>query len=617
MSPSRRLGATSLSDGRLSLHIWAPQAKRIRATFNGDEMSLLMVPGDRGYHTLEIAGVTPGVRYSLSLDGGPERPDPASRFQPRGPHGPSEVTSAEFSWSDHAWRGLPLHRYIIYELHIGAFTPEGTFDAAIEHLGYLRDLGITAIELMPIAQFPGSRNWGYDGVGLYAAQDSYGGPEGLKRLVDAAHSRGLAVILDVVYNHVGPEGSYLAEFGPYFTDRYRTPWGRALNFDGEHSDEVRRYFIENALYWIEDCHIDALRLDAIHAIADSSPVPFIQDLTEAVHRRAADLGRSIHLIAESAANDARLIRPVGERGYGMDAQWNDDFHHALRTVITGETSGYYASYGRVEHLARAMRRGFVYTGEFSVFHKRRHGSPTDGIPGERFVVFAQNHDHVGNRMNGERLTALVCPERLRLAAAAVIMSPFVPLLFMGEEYAETAPFLYFISHTDPGLIEAVRSGRAEEFASFRWTGTPPDPQNEETFARSKLDHTLRERPEHRAMLEWYRLLLRLRRDVPALACPDKDAVETWLDEERRLLAVRRWVSRGAYEDGSAALLLFNFAEQDAEARIWPGRWRLRLDSNASRFGGRPQRSAPEMKITGRVPAPLPSLTFALYVSEET
>ena len=568
------LGATLLGDGRCAFNVWAPAAERVSVLLRYPEREVALEPGERGYHAAVVDGVGAGTRYTLRLDAGIERPDPASRFQPEGPHGPSEVVDLGFAWTDAAWRGLPLERHVIYELHVGTYTPEGTFDAIIPHLESLRELGVTAVELMPIAQFPGGRNWGYDGVGLSAAQNTYGGPAGLHRLVDACHARGLAVVLDVVYNHLGPEGNYLAEFGPYFTDRYRTPWGPALNFDGEGSDEVRRFFIDNALAWVTDFHIDALRLDAVHAIVDPSPTPFIEELCAAVHRRVRELGRAVHCIAESAANDARLITPRELNGYGADAQWNDDFHHALRTTLTDERAGYYAGYRGLEHLRKALTHGFVFTGERDPFRGRRHGSPSRHIPAERFIVFHQNHDQVGNRMLGERLGELVPFDALKLAAAATSLSPFIPLLFMGEEYAEPAPFLYFVSHTDPALVEAVRKGRAEEFASFNWQGQTPDPQSEETFRRSTLDLSLRRQGRHAALLAFYMELLRLRREHPALANLSKEHLEASHDALAQTLTLHRWAH------SAEAVALFNFSREGGPApvRLPPGRWRRLLDS---------------------------------------
>ncbi|MBX6363410.1 MAG: malto-oligosyltrehalose trehalohydrolase, partial [Gemmatimonadetes bacterium] len=471
------LGAIPLGGGRCRFRVWAPAAGTVTLHLLGLVDRVLPMPAaDRGYFEIEVDDAPPGTPYAYRLDDGGDLPDPASRWQPQGVHAPSAVADAAFPWTDGAYTPPRLADYVIYELHVGAFTPDGTFEAVIPHLERLRDLGVTAIELMPVAQFPGERNWGYDGVFPFAPQSSYGGPAGLRRLVDAAHGLGLAVVLDVVYNHVGPEGNYFGRFGPYFNPAYRTPWGGAINFDGPGSDEVRRYYIENALYWIADFHIDALRLDAVHAIVDLSARPFLAALGRAVHGLAARLGRPAYLIAESDLNDPRLVTPVEDGGYGLDAQWADDFHHALHALLTGERGGYYQDYGTVEDLARAFRTGFVYTGQYSRYRGRRHGARPVSIPAERFVVFAQNHDQIGNRALAERLSSLVPFEGLKLAAATVLLSPFLPLLFMGEEYGETAPFLYFVSHTDPALIEAVRRGRKAEVAPLGGaTPAPPPP----------------------------------------------------------------------------------------------------------------------------------------------
>ncbi len=409
-------------------------------------------------------------------------------FNPRG------CTGRRRSWMQDSigrmatWRGTPLRRYIFYELHVGTFTPEGTFDGVADQLDELAALGITAVELMPVAQFPGERNWGYDGVYPFAVQSSYGGPAGLKRLVDACHRKGLAVVLDVVYNHLGPEGNYLAEFGPYFSDLYRTPWGAPLNFDGPHSDEVRRFFIENALYWITEFHIDALRLDAVHAIRDFSARPFLEELGRTVHLKSSDLGRRVYLIAESALNDTRLIRPAELGGMGLDAQWNDDFHHALHAVVTGERQGYYGDFGKFEQLLKALREGFVYSGEVFRIPQAPPRQLLPRHPADRLVVFAQNHDQVGNRRRGDRLTLSLPEEALKMTAGVILLSPYLPLLFMGEEYGETAPFPFFISHSDPDLIEAVRKGRRAEWSSTEGTDEAPDPQDEKTFTSAKLNH---------------------------------------------------------------------------------------------------------------------------------
>jgi maltooligosyltrehalose trehalohydrolase len=574
------LGASPTGDGACRFLVWAPRAERVEVHLvSPRERVEPLERRDGGYHYAVLEDVPPGSLYFYRLARGPDRPDPASRLQPRGVHGPSQVTEPTFPWTDGNWRGLALADYVTYELHVGTFSKEGTFEGVIPRLDELRDLGITAVELMPVAEFPGSRNWGYDGVHPFAAQTSYGGPSGLKRLVDECHRRGLAVVLDVVYNHLGPEGNYLAEFGPYFTDRYRTPWGEAVNFDGPGSDEVRRYFVENALHWLSEAHVDALRLDAVHAIRDHSARPFLQELEEAVARRAEELRRPLLLVAESSLNDPRLVRPPQLGGFGLDAQWNDDFHHSVHTLLTGEREGYYRDFGALSDLEAALRDGFVYAGRYSAYRGRRHGSSSRDIPAHRFFVCVQNHDQVGNRMLGERLSSLVDLERSKLAAGTLLLSPFLPLLFMGEEYGETAPFLYFVSHGDPALVDAVRRGRREEFAAFGWKQEPPDPQSEETFLRSKLDHGLREKGEHRLLLEFHRELLRLRRSRPALRRLARDQMEVRVLEAQRTLRLRRW------DLGDEVVVFLHFGEGAVAVDRPGGRWRVALDSADARWGG--------------------------------
>ena len=560
------LGAIVLDEGRCEFRVWAPQTDRIELHIVApDDRRIPLTKNARGYHDA-VVDCGAGTRYFFVINGR-ERPDPASRSQPDGVHEASEVVARDFEWHDANWRGISLEDYVIYELHVGTFTDEGTFDAVVPRLDELKSLGVTAIELMPINQFPGARNWGYDGVYLGAAQHSYGGGIGLKRLVDACHVRGLAILIDVVYNHLGPEGNYLAEYGPYFTDRYKTPWGMALNFDGPHSDDVRWFFLHNALQWIDEFHIDGLRVDAVHAIADRTAEPFLQDLTNAVQNRGDALGRLVYTFAESNLNDPRVITPSDQLGLGFDSQWCDDFHHALRTLLTGETSGYYAGYGRTSDLARAFTSGYLYTGQYSQYRGRKHGRAPNTHDGKKFVVFAQNHDQVGNRMLGERLAATVSIDKVRLAAAAVILSPFIPMLFMGEEYGETAPFLYFTSHGDDDLIEAVRLGRHKEFASFRWAGEPPDPHDEQTFLQSKL-----RREEIDGIRALYKELLRLRASIPALRTLDMSEVETQADDEQRTLLVKR----------GDTLLGFNFDEVAHEIALPFGdvAWTSMIESSA-------------------------------------
>ena len=607
------LGAVYLGDRRCRFTVWAPFTNKVELRIvEPEERVLPLEKTEPGYHQGIAEDVEPGYRYFYRLDGQKEYPDPASRYQPDSVQGPSQVIPGDFPWKDHDWSGIHLEDYIIYELHVGTYTTQGTFNAIIPHLDELRDLGITAIELMPVAQFPGERNWGYDGVYLYAVQNSYGGPEGLQRLVNACHRKGLAVILDVVYNHLGPEGNYLANFAPYFTERYRTPWGSALNFDGPYSDEVRKFFIENALYWITEFHVDALRLDAVHAILDHSPIAFLEELAAAVHEKANTLHRHVHLFPESADNDRRLVNPTGLGGYGHDALWNDDFHHSLHVLLTGEQNGYYEDYGKLQHLVKAISEGFVYSGEYSPFRKRRHGSSSQNIPAYRFVVGAQNHDQVGNRMMGERLSQLVSFEALKLAAGIVLLSPYIPLIFMGEEYGETNPFHYFISHSDPRLIEAVRQGRKEEFAAFGWVGEPPDPQNEATFINSKLNHELRDKEQYNTLLRFYRKLIRLRKGIHPLNTLSKDSLEVMGFDTQNILLLRRWTD----DEQIAAVFNLSKGERDVNVSLPQGRWRKILDSAEERWDG------PGSKIPGFISSndttmlTLPLSSFGLYVRAE-
>ncbi|HYL79755.1 MAG TPA: malto-oligosyltrehalose trehalohydrolase, partial [Candidatus Acidoferrum sp.] len=507
-------GATCLPDGRVRFRVWAPRCRTVAVRIVGPAPRdpVNMAPSGQGWFEASLQQIGPGARYVYVLDGERQRPDPASRALPEGVHGPSEVIdTGAFPWADGSWRGLAFRDAVIYELHVGTFAPEGTFAGVIPRLERLKHLGVNTLELMPVASFPGLRNWGYDGVGLFAPQRTYGGPEGLWRLVDACHTRGLAVMLDVVYNHLGPEGNYLAEYGPFFTDRYTTPWGPAVNYDGADGRGVREFIIANALHWVREYHIDGLRLDAVHGIFDASCAHILCELNQAVQRLARRLGRRVAVVAESDLNDRRIVDPVRQGGYGLAGQWNDDFHHGLHALLTGERHGYYVDFGSIPRLAKAYTHGFVYDGQRSAFRGRRHGTPSRDIPGERFVVCGQNHDQVGNRARGDRLSRLVGFEALKLAAAAVLLSPYVPLLFMGEEYGERAPFLFFTDFGDPALRTAVGRGRQEEFAAFGWTGDVPDPQDEGSFIRSKLDWELRTQEPHCRLWEYYRALLHLRR----------------------------------------------------------------------------------------------------------
>lgn len=573
------LGATRLRSGEWQFVLWAPKAQHVSIHVLGANDRLVdMESVDRGYHFAVIDAAEPGTRYLYRLDDSRELPDPASRFQPEGVHGPSQLVDTRgFVWADKHWVGVPLERSIFYEIHTGTYTDEGSFEALIHHLDGLAQLGVTTIELMPVSQFPGSRNWGYDGVYPFAPQDSYGGPAGLQRLVNAAHLRGLAVALDVVYNHLGPEGNYLPAYGPYFTDRYRTPWGEAINYDGPRSDEVRRFFLENALYWLEEYRFDVLRLDAIHSIFDFSASPFLAELDAAVADLARRLGRQIHLIAESDLNDSRVILPRERGGYGLNGQWSDDFHHALHTLLTREKTGYYQDFGDISQLAAILREGWYFRGQDSRFRQRKHGNSTRGLSSSHFVVCSQNHDQVGNRAAGERLSALVDFESQKLAAGATLLSPFVPLLFMGEEYGEPAPFQYFTSHLDAGLVEAVRRGRREEFSAFGWEGTVPDPQDEATFRRSQLQHFLKEREPHATLFRFYKGLLRLRRELDLGSAGDW---HVWEQAGSMIFLAR--------EDSAPKLLtIFNFSDSMASPELpqWEGSWQARLYSAEALWHG--------------------------------
>ena len=519
--------------------VWAPKAERVDLVL-GDEHQP-MTPGHRGWWSLAVESAGPGTRYGYSLDGGPPRPDPRSPFQPDGVHGLSEVVDhAQYRWNDTGWRGVPLPGAVLYELHIGTFTPEGTFDAAIERLDHLVALGIDAIEILPVNEFSGDRGWGYDGVDLYAPHHAYGGPDGLKRLIDACHQAGIGVVMDVVYNHFGPSGNYLPEFGPYFSARHVTNWGDAVNFDGPGSDEVRAFVVDNALMWLRDYHCDGLRLDAVHAIVDESATHLLEVLSREVEALAARVGRPLFLIAESDLNDPRFVRPRTAGGLGLDSSWADEWHHALHAYLTGETSGYYEDFGSLELLAKALGQAWVYDGIYSPHRQRHHGRPPAGLAGHQFVVCTQNHDQVGNRAVGDRLGALTTPRRLRVAAGLLLTSPFVPMLFQGEEWGASSPFQYFTDHHDPDLGRAVSEGRRNEFSYFGWDPADvPDPQDRATFERSKLDWGEVDKDDHAELLAWYRELLALRRRVPALSDPRLELTSARADEERGLLTLER------------------------------------------------------------------------------
>ncbi|MDQ3569454.1 MAG: malto-oligosyltrehalose trehalohydrolase [Actinomycetota bacterium] len=522
--------------------VWAPSARRVVVEVDGRQAP--MEPTGGGWQGAEVSWAAANGDYWFVVDGD-RLPDPRSQWQPHGVPGPSRlVDHGAFAWTDGAWRGLSLPSAVLYELHVGTFTPEGTFDAVIAKLDHLVGLGIDAVELMPVCEFPGSRGWGYDGVALYAPHHAYGGPDGLKRLVDACHSRGLGVVMDVVYNHLGPGGDYMQRYGPYLDPGRSTPWGPAVNLDGAGSDEVRAFFVDNAVMWFEDYHCDGIRVDAVHSMFDTSPVHLVEQLSVRAEEVSAHLGRHTVVIAESDLNDPRVVRRREVGGYGADAQWSDDFHHALHAVLTDEGAGCYADFGTMGHLAAAIERAFVYAGEYSTRRRRSHGRHDPTLSGSRFLAYLQNHDQVGNRAGGERSAALMSTARLKVGAALVLTSPFLPLLFQGEEWGAATPFLYFADHRDPEVVSAVREGRLRDLASLGWLpGDVADPQDPTTFERSKLDWSEladgNRVSRHRELLDWYRRLIRLRRQLPALSDGRLDRVRTSYDERNRWLVVER------------------------------------------------------------------------------
>ena len=601
-----------LEEGTIWFRVWAPKAGEVKLVISapGPSRIIKMNREDFGYWSVSYSEAGAGARYAFLVDG-VERADPASHFQPLGVEGPSEcVDHCAFLWNDGGWEGIEPAQMVIYEIHAGAFTPEGDLDAIIPRLDDLRDLGVNAIELMPVAQFPGSRNWGYDGVFPFSVQNTYGGPDALKRLVNACHRTGISVILDVVYNHFGPEGNYISEFGPYLNDRYKTPWGAALNFDGPQSDHVRDFFIENALHWFENYHLDGLRLDAVHAIIDMSANPFLKELKKKIARHSFEKGRTFYLFAESDLNDTKVVCS-GEYAYGLDALWCDDFHHSVHALMTGEREGYYADFGRASDLVKSLRDGYVYTGQYSAYRERSFGSPSAHIPRERFIVFTQNHDQTGNRLLGERLSNLTSFEGLKLSAGILLLSPYIPLLFMGEEYGEEAPFLYFVSHSDKGLTDAIREGRKREFAEFNWKAEPPAPERPETFRSSKINWNSRLEGRNNILLNLYRTLIRIRREVRSLDMSGGGIVDSWCLEDERVVLLSRQT------EGGGAFAAFNFNKNAVRVNypLPQGRWALALDSSGAEWDGPgsilPGVSGTEQEIE------LNPLSFALYLKERS
>lgn len=579
----RTVGVNFLEDGRANVNVWSPLAEKVETEVKNDDksVSIALEKSAYGYWSATTDKIKQGSRYKIKKDDQQAFPDPASLSQPDGVHGYSEaVNLLNFQWSEKEWKNHSLDNYIIYELHTGTFTPEGTFKGIEEKLDYLKELGITAIEIMPVAQFPGTRNWGYDGVFPFAVQNSYGGAKGLQHLVNTAHTKGLAVILDVVYNHMGPEGNYLGAFGPYFTGKYKTPWGDAINFDDEWCDGVRRFFIENALMWFRDFHVDALRLDAVHAIKDFSPVHILKEIKQHVDELMRITGKTHYLIVELDLNDTRFINSTSKGGYGMDAQWIDEFHHALRVTAGNERTGYYSDFNGINDLAKAYKDAYVYDGQWSPHRNKFFGVKADEVEGKQFIVFSQNHDQVGNRMLGERTSELASFEMQKLMAAAVILSPYLPMLFMGEEWSEPHRFQYFVSHTDEALCEAVRKGRKEEFAAFHLEAEAPDPVAEETFNHSKLQWHLIHEGKHAQMLSYYKALLSLRKNHPALKNLNRKNLSVEANVESNTLVLLRW-----HEDAYAICVL-NFSKEKRKVELMKtAEWKIVLDSSSSRWGG--------------------------------
>jgi maltooligosyltrehalose trehalohydrolase len=574
-------GAHYLGGNRCHFVVWAPEKEKVTLHITGPQARRLpMQRAEEGYFELVADQVQAGTTYFYRLDNeDKDLPDPASYYQPEGVHGPSQVVDhAGYPWRDDAWRGRPFRDLVLYELHVGTFTPEGTFAAIIPRLDDLLTTGINAIELMPVSQVPGNRNWGYDGVYPYSVQNAYGTPEDLKRLVEECHLRGIAVFLDMVYNHMGPEGNYIGQYGPYFTNQYCTPWGDALNFDGAWSDGVREYFANNAAFWAKQYHLDGLRLDAIHTVYDTGAVHFWEYTYDTLKLVREQTGRTFYLIAESDLNSPRVIQSPEIGGYGFQAQWLDDFHHALYVLLNERGRRRYEDFGSLEHLAKALKEGYVHSGDYVKFRKKKFGRSSAGIDGEHFVVFTHNHDQVGNHPRGQRWAGVMDFERLKLGAAVMLLSPYVPMLFMGEEYGEDNPFYYFVSHSDPALVEAVRKGREEEFAGFNSDFKTPDPQSEGTFNKSKLDWEKRKQGKYAVLLNWYQKLIRLRREEKTLQSYDKNNVDTRIEQEK-VLVMRRW-------NGQQTLIcFFNFSEQEISVSLPGGAERMEkvLDSSESHW----------------------------------
>ena len=568
------VGAT-VDGAVVHFEVWAPGAGTVDLLLVDDGQVVAMQgPSAGGRWYIDVDGIVHGARYRYRLDGGDGLADPASQWQPDGVHGPSAVVDpSHFRWSDHAWTGVDLADAVYYELHIGTFTPAGTLDGAIEQLDRLAALGVTMIELMPVSPTPGRRNWGYDGVFPNAVDASYGGPDGLARFVDAAHAHRMGVVLDVVCNHLGPEGNVLPRFGPYFVDTIRTPWGDALNLAGADSDEVRTLFVQGGCQWVEQFHVDGFRLDAVDFIVDQTARPFLEQFATAVHETADRCGRRVLVVAESASNDPRLVTPVDAGGIGLDGMWNDDLHHALAVALSGDRRGYYVDYDGVADLAKVFERRWVFDGRYSVFRRRQHGRSADHVDHRQLVVCSSNHDQIGNTPDGCR-PVRTHAQRV-LATAAVTLGPFTPLLFMGDEYADPAPFPFFVDHGDADLLAATRVGRASEFADAGWDRPIADPGDEATFVAAVLDPTLALRSPHREMLAATTEMLRLRRSNPVLSDPDAAQTVTVIDDT---IIVRR------ADGATTSVLALAFGDGPVELDLDAGAT-LAFDGDDPQWGG--------------------------------
>jgi maltooligosyltrehalose trehalohydrolase len=573
------VGSFLKNQNACSFTVWAPLRKKVEVVIENEKSLHELTKNDVGYWSATVENIKPGTNYFFRLDGDKKYPDPASRAQPDGVHGPSAVVEHTYHWTDTEWKGIPLYDMVIYELHVGTFTGSHDFDGVIAKLPYLKKLGINAIELMPLSQFPGGRNWGYDGVFPFAVQASYGGAQGLKKLVDEAHLHRIAVILDVVYNHQGPEGNYFSAYGPYFTEKYKTGWGKAINFDDAWCDGVRHYYWQNALMWLDEFHIDGLRLDAVHAIWDLSASHFIEELSAKVKNLEEQCGRKKVLIAEFDLNNPRYISPVSKGGYGMDGQWIDEFHHALHALVTGEVDGYYEDFGDTDHLAKSLKHSYVYTGQYSIHRKKFFGREPEATTYDQFIVFAQNHDQIGNRMLGDRLTTMLSGEALKLTAATFLLSPHVPMLFMGEEYGEKNPFQYFVSHTDPALVEMVRKGRKEEFSYFKWQGEVPDPQSEKTFQQCILSWNMEKHQEGKMLFSFYQHLIDFRKKRPAMQGTTRDSLEV-LSSGNRIISFERKFRN------DCILIVLNFNKQPVSFTL-PAKQKVKkiFDSSSAQWNG--------------------------------